>query len=129
MKYVWLIDDGANKKKHLSETFTCIFSFVYVLFQKHCHLELPALRSIANKDAQTDSGRKVVPLVQLQTFDQLLENMHCIEVISLGLICSCWYILCYRLTHPSSAFSFSVSFSGSKMFLSLVCMTLIMSLA
>ncbi|XP_047440314.1 centromere protein I isoform X2 [Mugil cephalus] len=48
--------------------------------RKHCHLELPPLRSVVNKEAQTNSSRKVVPLVQLRTFAQLLENMHCIEL-------------------------------------------------
>ncbi|XP_008273796.1 centromere protein I isoform X1 [Stegastes partitus] len=50
--------------------------------RKHCHLEVPALRSVVNKEAQTEkcSSRKVVPLVQLHSFAQLLENMHHIEL-------------------------------------------------
>uniref|UniRef100_A0A8C4EGD3 Centromere protein I n=1 Tax=Dicentrarchus labrax TaxID=13489 RepID=A0A8C4EGD3_DICLA len=50
--------------------------------RKHCHLELPALSSVVNKQAQTElsSSRKVVPLVQLHSFAQLLENMHHIEL-------------------------------------------------
>ncbi|XP_028272271.1 centromere protein I [Parambassis ranga] len=50
--------------------------------RKHCHLELPALTSVANKEAQTEqfSSKKVVPLVQLHSFSQLLENLHCIEL-------------------------------------------------
>ncbi|XP_030000546.1 centromere protein I [Sphaeramia orbicularis] len=50
--------------------------------RKHCHLEVPALNSAVNKQAQTDScsSRKVVPLVQIHSFAQLLENMHRIEL-------------------------------------------------
>ncbi|XP_045887049.1 centromere protein I isoform X1 [Micropterus dolomieu] len=50
--------------------------------RKHCHLELPALSSVVNKQAQTEqsSSRKVVPLVQIHSFTQLLENMHRIEL-------------------------------------------------
>lgn len=50
--------------------------------RKHCHLVLPALRPVVNKEALTDqsSSRKVVPLVQLHSFAQLLENMHRIEL-------------------------------------------------
>ncbi|TDH07450.1 hypothetical protein EPR50_G00106390 [Perca flavescens] len=50
--------------------------------RKHCHLVLPALCSVVNKEAQIEpsSSRKVVPLVQLHSFDQLLENMHRIEL-------------------------------------------------
>ncbi|KAG8003916.1 Centromere protein I, partial [Nibea albiflora] len=50
--------------------------------RKHCHLELPALSSVVNKEAQTEpsSSRKLVPLVQLHSFAQLLENMHRIEL-------------------------------------------------
>ncbi|XP_071314602.1 centromere protein I isoform X2 [Trachinotus anak] len=50
--------------------------------RKHCHLELPVLSSLVNKQAPTDlsSSRKVVPLVQLHTLTQLLENMHRIEL-------------------------------------------------
>ncbi|XP_040903373.1 centromere protein I isoform X1 [Toxotes jaculatrix] len=50
--------------------------------RKHCHMELPALSSLVNKQDQTEpsSGRKVVPLVQLHSFTQLLKNMHRIEL-------------------------------------------------
>ncbi|XP_071772283.1 centromere protein I [Centroberyx gerrardi] len=50
--------------------------------RKHCHLELPALSSAVQTQAQTDtiSSRKVVPLVQLDSFSQLLENLHHIEL-------------------------------------------------
>ncbi|XP_070818070.1 centromere protein I isoform X1 [Chaetodon trifascialis] len=50
--------------------------------RKHGHLELPALTSVVNKQAQTalSCSRKVVPLVQLHSFAQLLENMHRIEL-------------------------------------------------
>uniref|UniRef100_UPI0037E6FCBA centromere protein I n=1 Tax=Semicossyphus pulcher TaxID=241346 RepID=UPI0037E6FCBA len=50
--------------------------------RKHCHLELPALNSVVNKQAQTEasSSIKLVPLVQLHSFAQLLENMHRIEL-------------------------------------------------
>uniref|UniRef100_A0A3P8S9K4 Centromere protein I n=1 Tax=Amphiprion percula TaxID=161767 RepID=A0A3P8S9K4_AMPPE len=50
--------------------------------RKHCHLEFPALRPVVNKEAPTDqsSGRKMVPLVQLHSFAELLENMHRIEL-------------------------------------------------
>ncbi|KAM9356675.1 centromere protein I [Symphorus nematophorus] len=50
--------------------------------RKHCHLELPALSSVVNKPVQTalSCSRKMVPLVQLQSFAQLLDNMHRIEL-------------------------------------------------
>ncbi|KAG7224743.1 hypothetical protein INR49_013454 [Caranx melampygus] len=50
--------------------------------RKHCHLELPVLTSLVNKEAQTElsSSGKVVPLVQLRSLTQLLENMHRIEL-------------------------------------------------
>ncbi|GAA6223029.1 centromere protein I isoform X1 [Lates japonicus] len=50
--------------------------------RKHCHLELPVLSSLVNKQPQTElsSSRKVVPLVQLHSFAQLLENIHRIEL-------------------------------------------------
>ncbi|XP_070769591.1 centromere protein I [Enoplosus armatus] len=50
--------------------------------RKHCHLELPALSSLVNKQTQSEpsSSRKLVPLVQLHSFAQLLENMHHIEL-------------------------------------------------
>lgn len=50
--------------------------------RKHCHLELPALTSVVNKEAQTEasSSRKLIPLVQLHSFAELLENMHRIEL-------------------------------------------------
>lgn len=55
-----------------------------MLFKKHSQLEMPALSSAVNIPSQTEpsSGRKVVPLVQLSSFAQLLENMHHIEVNS-----------------------------------------------
>ncbi|KAM7417396.1 hypothetical protein PAMA_017178 [Pampus argenteus] len=50
--------------------------------RKHCHLEIPALSSAVNKEVKTElsSSRKVVPLVQLHSFAQLLENMHRVEL-------------------------------------------------
>nr|XP_057932015.1 centromere protein I [Doryrhamphus excisus] len=51
--------------------------------RKHCHLEMPALSCAPDKDFQTErssSGRKLVPLVQLRSFEHLLENMHRIEL-------------------------------------------------
>nr|XP_046261463.1 centromere protein I [Scatophagus argus] len=50
--------------------------------RKHHHLDLPALSSIVNKEAQTEpsSTRKGVPLVQVHSFAHLLENMHHIEL-------------------------------------------------
>ncbi|XP_022057474.1 centromere protein I [Acanthochromis polyacanthus] len=50
--------------------------------RKHCHLQIPALRPVVNKEAPADqsSSRKVVPLVQIHSFAQLLENMHRIEL-------------------------------------------------
>ncbi|XP_069550259.1 centromere protein I [Brachyistius frenatus] len=50
--------------------------------RKYCHLELPALTSVVNKEAQMEqsSSRKLVPLVQLESFAHLLENMHRIEL-------------------------------------------------
>uniref|UniRef100_A0A665U8H7 Centromere protein I n=1 Tax=Echeneis naucrates TaxID=173247 RepID=A0A665U8H7_ECHNA len=50
--------------------------------RKHKHLELPVLSSQVNKQPQTEpfTSRKVVPLAQLHSLSQLLENMHCIEL-------------------------------------------------
>uniref|UniRef100_A0A674NUR3 Centromere protein I n=2 Tax=Takifugu rubripes TaxID=31033 RepID=A0A674NUR3_TAKRU len=50
--------------------------------RKHNHLQIPALHSVVNKPAQADpsSIRKVVPLLQLNSFAQLLENMHHVEL-------------------------------------------------
>ncbi|XP_035768574.1 centromere protein I [Neolamprologus brichardi] len=50
--------------------------------RKHCHLEFPALIPALNKEAQSEqsSSRRVVPLVELHSFAQLLENMHRIEL-------------------------------------------------
>ncbi|XP_040030391.2 centromere protein I [Gasterosteus aculeatus] len=50
--------------------------------RKRCHLELPVMTSVVSKEAQTEpsSCGKVVPLVQLHSFAQLLENMHRIEL-------------------------------------------------
>lgn len=59
-----------------------LFIFWCFLSQKRSHLDLPALSSVINKPAQTEpsSIRKVVPLMQIHSFTQLLENMHHIEV-------------------------------------------------
>lgn len=59
-----------------------LFIFWCFLSQKHGHLDLPAFNSVVNKQAQTEpsSIRKVVPLMQIHSFTQLLENMHHIEV-------------------------------------------------
>lgn len=50
--------------------------------RKHNHLKLPVLTTVVNKQAETapSSSRKMVPLVQLQSFAQLLKNMHNIEL-------------------------------------------------
>uniref|UniRef100_A0AAX7TLT8 Centromere protein I n=1 Tax=Astatotilapia calliptera TaxID=8154 RepID=A0AAX7TLT8_ASTCA len=50
--------------------------------RKHCHLEFPALIPALNKEAQSEqsSSRRMVPLVELHSFAQLLENMHRIEL-------------------------------------------------
>ncbi|KAM9741676.1 centromere protein I isoform 1-T1 [Menidia menidia] len=50
--------------------------------RKHCQLELPALSSVVNKEAQAErsSSRRVVPLVHIHSFPQLLENIHRIEL-------------------------------------------------
>ncbi|KAK2904326.1 centromere protein I isoform X2 [Channa argus] len=52
--------------------------------RKHSHLQMPALHSVVNKQAQTESSstRKVVPLVQVQSFAELLDNIHRIELPS-----------------------------------------------
>ncbi|XP_059201753.1 centromere protein I [Centropristis striata] len=50
--------------------------------RKHWHLDLPVLSAVLSKEAQTgpSTSRKVVPLVQIHSFAQLLENMHRIEL-------------------------------------------------
>lgn len=49
--------------------------------RKHAHMELPALTPAVNKQTSTEaSPSKVVPLVHIQSFAQLLENMHRIEL-------------------------------------------------
>lgn len=63
-----------------------IFEFCVNQFcpQKHDHLQIPALSTAVNKQAQADTSsiRKMVPLLQLNSLSQLVENMHRIEVIS-----------------------------------------------
>ncbi|XP_017263681.1 centromere protein I isoform X1 [Kryptolebias marmoratus] len=50
--------------------------------RKHCHLQLPALTSVASDGARSEqtSSRTLVPLAHLQSFDQLLKNVHRIEL-------------------------------------------------
>ncbi|XP_057705374.1 centromere protein I [Corythoichthys intestinalis] len=50
--------------------------------RKHCRLELVKLSCALNKESQTESSSstKLVPLAQLRTFAELLENMHRIEL-------------------------------------------------
>ncbi|KAM9794974.1 centromere protein I [Neosynchiropus ocellatus] len=48
--------------------------------RKYPHLEVPALRSAVNGPQSETSCRKLVPLAQIQSFAQLLENMHRIEL-------------------------------------------------
>ncbi|XP_011478241.1 centromere protein I [Oryzias latipes] len=50
--------------------------------RKHCHLDLPALSSVLNKEPQSEqtSRRKMVPLVHLSSFAQMLKDMHRIEL-------------------------------------------------
>ncbi|KAM8847925.1 centromere protein I isoform 2-T2 [Synchiropus picturatus] len=49
--------------------------------RKYPHLALPAVRSAPNNRSQSETNsRKLVPLAQIQSFDQLLENMHRIEL-------------------------------------------------
>lgn len=52
--------------------------------QKHNHLQIPTLSPAVNKQAPADpsSIRKMVPLLQVNSLSQLVENMHHIEVIS-----------------------------------------------
>ncbi|MEQ2191457.1 hypothetical protein XENOCAPTIV_028983, partial [Xenoophorus captivus] len=57
------------------------------------HLELPAMSAVTNKEPQMEqtSRRKLVPLVQIQSFSQLLENMYRIEPF-LCFLSSCFYL-------------------------------------
>lgn len=50
--------------------------------RKHGHMDIPVLAPVVNKQTLTGSSpnRKVVPLVQIQSFAQLLENIHQIEL-------------------------------------------------
>ncbi|XP_053735353.1 centromere protein I isoform X2 [Synchiropus splendidus] len=49
--------------------------------RKYLHLTLPAVRSAPNNGSQSETNsRKLVPLAQIQSFAQLLENMHRIEL-------------------------------------------------
>nr|XP_020446244.1 centromere protein I isoform X2 [Monopterus albus] len=50
--------------------------------KRHRHLEIPKLCSVVNKPAQTEPSfsRKVVPFMQLNSFTELLENLHRIEL-------------------------------------------------
>ncbi|XP_033994491.1 centromere protein I [Trematomus bernacchii] len=48
--------------------------------RKHHHLELPVLSSVVNKEPQTETSRRLVPLVQIQSVAELLENMDHIEL-------------------------------------------------
>ncbi|XP_072292843.1 centromere protein I isoform X2 [Eucyclogobius newberryi] len=50
--------------------------------RKLAHMDLPALAPAANKQTLSESSlsRKLVPLVQIQSFAQLLENIHQLEL-------------------------------------------------
>uniref|UniRef100_A0A3B5ME02 Centromere protein I n=1 Tax=Xiphophorus couchianus TaxID=32473 RepID=A0A3B5ME02_9TELE len=50
--------------------------------RKHAHLELPSLSpvTITEPQAAQSSSRKLVPMQQIQSFAQLLQNMHRIEL-------------------------------------------------
>ncbi|XP_014900264.1 centromere protein I [Poecilia latipinna] len=50
--------------------------------RKHAHLELPPLSPVTIKEPQAAQGssRKLVPMQQIQSFAQLLQNMHRIEL-------------------------------------------------
>lgn len=50
--------------------------------RKHGHLDLPALSAAVSRDPQTEKSnvRELVPLVQITSFDHMLENMHRIEL-------------------------------------------------
>uniref|UniRef100_A0A1A8HWX4 Centromere protein I n=1 Tax=Nothobranchius kuhntae TaxID=321403 RepID=A0A1A8HWX4_NOTKU len=50
--------------------------------RKHGHLQIPVLTSVTNKQPHTEqnSRKKLIPLVQIQSFDQLLKTMHQIEL-------------------------------------------------
>uniref|UniRef100_A0A1A7WHY5 Centromere protein I n=1 Tax=Iconisemion striatum TaxID=60296 RepID=A0A1A7WHY5_9TELE len=52
--------------------------------RKYCHLQIPVLTSVTNKPPQTElnSRKKLIPLVQIQSFNQLLEKIHQIELPS-----------------------------------------------
>lgn len=55
--------DGTNRRK-----------------RKHHHLEIPVLSAVVNKQPQTETSRRLVPLVQIQSVAELLENMDHIEL-------------------------------------------------
>ncbi|CAN9515133.1 unnamed protein product [Ophioblennius macclurei] len=50
--------------------------------RKHGHLELPTLSAVVNREPRTEAScsRKVVPMAQIRSFAQMLENMHRIEL-------------------------------------------------
>lgn len=50
--------------------------------RKHSHMEFPPLTSVVNQHGQAVQpyGRKMVSLVQIASFSQLLQNLHCIEL-------------------------------------------------
>ncbi|MEQ2188220.1 hypothetical protein GOODEAATRI_012826 [Goodea atripinnis] len=92
IKWVLTVFDMIDAKDRLRAIYGFIFSFVTdenlvydLLLQKLNHLELPAMSAVTNKEPQMEqtSRRKLVPLVQIQSFSQLLENMHRIEMGSL----------------------------------------------
>ncbi|KAM9849539.1 centromere protein I [Aulostomus maculatus] len=74
--------NGTQVASNISLTLTIKDKTTNPRKRKHCHLEMPALIPAVNKEPQTEPffGRKVVPLVQLHSFAQLLENMHRIEL-------------------------------------------------
>lgn len=73
---------GIQKRNGSSAVPSVNFSVSTSRKRKHGHMDIPVLAPAVNKQDLTESSpnRKVVPLVQIQSFGQLLENIHQIEL-------------------------------------------------
>ena len=58
----------------------CLLTPLAALQQKLGHMDLPALTAVVQSQKQTSLSKTVVPLAHIQSFVQLLENLHRIEV-------------------------------------------------
>ena len=58
----------------------CLLTSLAAFQQKLGHMDLPVLNAVVQSQKQTSLSKMVVPLAHIQSFVQLLENLHLIEV-------------------------------------------------